>query len=387
MIAYRLKDKDLLRTLLNFGADPSLADTKTRKCLTELILEDKGDKAMASQMKQLLSDCFMQSIVQINLQSIRQYLRSGFELNNVGESHLPDGNTYLHWAVMYANEPVVRLLLENGANVNVTNKNGAIPLQECIVRKCDASLKLDTLQIIEALLVYKSDPFIRGTSGVFKDLNSIELALTKQQTDPDIYNLLKDFVNDVISTTSSSLPNSPLRKSIDNINDSLSPRKFSISSNSSMINILDTIADSKSQNTSPTFLNGSSKSKIEPEHLQNWSSFSTENSNKSVSDLASLLWPKPQNLVIISENDQDGFSLTTIKTQPVYIYFKPPYTYLYLDLVNKLASSFSGLTFFCIHKPVETPFVSVTIDKTMFQQESAYSILVKNSKVIFLVIN
>ncbi len=372
----------MLRTLLNFGADPSLADTKTRKCLTELINEEKGDNPMASQMKQLLSDCFMQSIVQVNIQSIRQYLRSGFELNNIDEARLPDGNTYLHWAVMYANEPVVRLLLENGANVNVTNKHGAIPLQECIVRKCDSSLKSDTLQIIETLLVYKSDPYIRGTSGAFKDLNSIELALMRQQTDPDIYALLKDFVNDVISTTSSSLPNSPLKKSIDSINDSVSSRKFSMSSNISMTNILDTIVDSKSQSHLPSFVNGS-KSKTESEQLQNWSSFSTENSNKSVSELASLLWPKPQNLVIISENDQDGFSLANIKTQPVYIYFKPPYTYLYLDLVNKLASSFSGLTFYCIHKPVETPFVSVTIDKTMFQQESAYSILVKSSKVNF----
>ena len=157
-MAYRIKDKDLLRTLLNFGADPSLADTKTHKCLTDLIKEENSDKNLASQMKQLLSDCFMQSIVQLNIQSIRQFLRSGFDLNNSslnGETRLPDSNSYLHWAVMYANEPVVRLLVENGAFVNAQNKHGATPLHECIVRKCDKSVKADTLQIIETLLVYK----------------------------------------------------------------------------------------------------------------------------------------------------------------------------------------------------------------------------------------
>jgi hypothetical protein len=73
-------------------------------------------------MIQLLSDCFMQAIVQSNVVSLRQYIRAGFELNRPGASLLPDGNSYLHWATMYATESVVRLLVESGAEVNCINK-------------------------------------------------------------------------------------------------------------------------------------------------------------------------------------------------------------------------------------------------------------------------
>ena len=255
LVAYRLKDKDLLRTLLNFGADPSLADTKTHKCLTELINEENSEKnPVAAQMKQLLNDCFMQAIVQLNEHSIRQFLRSGFDLNRdsssslAGDQRLPDGNTYLHWAVMYANEPVVRLLLENGADVNATNKHGATPLHECIVRKCDSSLKTDTLQIIETLLVHKADPNIRatGSGGVFKDMNALELAMSRQLSDPEVYALLKDFLNDVISTTSTSLPNSPIKKSIDSISESVFARKSSISMANNLVSVLDAISSQNS---------------------------------------------------------------------------------------------------------------------------------------------
>lgn len=118
LVAYSLRDKDLIRTLLNFGADPSLKDLKSNKCLMDFVL-DESDLSMI----QLVSDCFMQSIVQSNLTTVRQFLSAGFDLN-ITESHctLPDNNSYLHWAVMYSSEPIVRLLLENGAKINSLNK-------------------------------------------------------------------------------------------------------------------------------------------------------------------------------------------------------------------------------------------------------------------------
>lgn len=119
LVAYSFRDKDLLRTLLNFGADPSLKDLKSNKCLIDL-LRDETDKSII----QLVSDCFMQSIVQGNLTALRQYISAGFQLNVADSTglSLPDNNSYLHWAVMYSNEAVVRLLLENGAHVNSVNK-------------------------------------------------------------------------------------------------------------------------------------------------------------------------------------------------------------------------------------------------------------------------
>lgn len=82
-------------------------------------VRDESDLGMI----QLVSDCFMQSIVQSNLTTVRQFLSAGFDLN-LAESRctLPDNNSYLHWAVMYSSEPIVRLLLENGAQINSLNK-------------------------------------------------------------------------------------------------------------------------------------------------------------------------------------------------------------------------------------------------------------------------
>ena len=102
LVAYNIKDRDCVRALLNFGADPSLIDNKTKKCLTQLIKEEKSNSSHNS-MKQVLSDCFMQLIVQNNLASLKQFLSSGFEinLNEDEDKHtLPDDNSYLHWAVL-----------------------------------------------------------------------------------------------------------------------------------------------------------------------------------------------------------------------------------------------------------------------------------------------
>lgn len=107
-----------MRTLLNFGADPSLKDLKSNKCLIDFLREETDPG-----IYQLVSDCFMQSIVQANSSNVRQYLSAGFELNPPESScSLPDKNSYLHWAAMYADEAIVRLLLENGALVNSINK-------------------------------------------------------------------------------------------------------------------------------------------------------------------------------------------------------------------------------------------------------------------------
>lgn len=82
-------------------------------------VRDESDLSMI----QLVSDCFMQSIAQSNLTTVRQFLSAGFDLNLPESSlSLPDNNSYLHWAVMYSSEPIVRLLLENGAKINSQNK-------------------------------------------------------------------------------------------------------------------------------------------------------------------------------------------------------------------------------------------------------------------------
>lgn len=383
LIAYRLKDKDLIRTLLNFGADPGLADLITKKSLIQLIHNEKStDSNHYNQMMQLLSGCFMQAIVQINIHSLNLFLSAGFELNVADKKviSLPDENSYLHWAVMYANEPVVRLLLENGANVNVQNKYGATALHECITKKND-NCKEDCLHMVETLLIYKADPIsIKGTHGVFKDLSALDLAFNRYQNDPEMFNLMKDFLSEV-SSSSSSVPNSPstLITNTDNTHKPLEKQKSSSSNllinNTNINNLNDSISSNGSigqnENSSP---NNKSINSHEFEQFQNWC-------NLNECDLKSLIWPHPQILTLLNESEEDCFPLTNMKTQPMLIYFKPPHTYQYMDLINKLASAFSGMTFSCIHKPISSAHLAVTINKTLFQQENAYSILVTKSKV------
>ena len=165
-------------------------------------------------MLQLLGDSFMQSLVQNNLLSVRQFLRGGLDLNATATRlNMPDQNSYLHWACMYSSEAVVRLLLESGASVRAVNKYSATPLHECLAIRAKAPAhKEETLRIIELLLVHKSDAVhAKGTGGIYKDLAPLDLAYSRFASDPEYYNLIRDFLSDTTSLTSSSssVPSSP----------------------------------------------------------------------------------------------------------------------------------------------------------------------------------
>lgn len=399
-MAYTLKDRDILRALLSLGADPSLIDVKHKKCLTQLIKEDTSNE----NMKQLLNDSFMQAIAQNNLTTLNQFLTSGFELNS-STTCLPDDNTYLHWSAMYSTEPVVRVLLEHGSDVNSVNKFGATPLHECIAKKkLDSNeVKAEALAIVETLLAYKADPFsIKGTSGQFKDRTPMDMAsdLYHNHQEPAIYNLIKEFNSDSLSTNSSN-PSSPLTKTYSQSTESYvpkspsspkSPQKSFLTKTTSVgiINALNSI--SLNQNGSP----GSSENvptlqKTPPKcsELEKSFSWSTplpqmeKDYENETARLNTLLWPRPQTCIVFDDNtDDDRFLLNDTKSHPMNVFIKPPFTYAYMDFINRIANSFGGMDFMCIHKPppAPTPYITVTIDKTLFQRENAYSLLVTKSK-------
>jgi len=365
LVAYRLKNRDLVRALLNFGADPSLIDIKNQKCFTQLVKQDK-DK----DMKQVLSDCFMQLIVQNNLNSLKLFISSGFEINDYDEITLPDNNTYLHWASLYSSEPIVRLLLENGAEPNRQNSKGATPLHECLAKKI---IDEETLHIIETLLIFKADTIsLKGTHDSFKDKTVMDLAFYRLNTlnEPDVYNLIKDFLNDTsLSSNSTSTPNSPLSKAM------------SVPIEAATTTTATTTTASQINNNEHQF-------KINSEQFSTWQQ-SKDNEEKSDDEpLTRLLWPTPKLCSILSENFKDRFFLNDSKIEPIYIFIKPPHTYSHMDLINKLASSFSGIAFTCIHKPISSPYICVNINKALCQHDNGYSLLVSNSKVnlVFFII-
>lgn len=109
-----------------------------------------------------------------------------------------------------------------------------------------------------------------------------------------------------------------------------------------------------------------------------------------VSDLKSLLWPRPKLVTLLPTTDGDEvFYLSNVKHQPLYIYFRPPHTYAYMDVVSKLAAAFSACVFYCVHKPpvsddglTELPHICVSIDDTTTSRHDEYSILVTRRKIL-----
>lgn len=126
------------------------------------------------------------------------------------------------------------------------------------------------------------------------------------------------------------------------------------------------------------------------DHMNNWVQSQQLNSDPSANELKSLLWPRPQIVTLLGDPkaaDSEKFFLSNVKHQPLYIYFRPPHTYAYMDVVNKLASAFSGLVFYCIHKPVDEPHICVSIDESAFRRHDEYSILVTNKKILISAAN
>lgn len=400
LVAYSMKDRDLIRALLNFGADPSLADTKTNKNLTQLIYEDAQQASdEKSSMKQLLSDCFMQSIVQNDERALRQFVESGLEVNIRDESVvLPDQNTYLHWAALYANESVVRYLLDNGAEVNATNKYGATPLHECIAKR---SIKDDKLKIIETLLVYKADAIgVKGSSGIFKDLTAYELAQSRHQSNlgSEAYLFIKEFLNETSSVPSTPMqPMSPLGKqhSVDSQHFALPTshhhqqhQQHDASSDHSDNASQNSVAPSTIGEHTP--LTHQRSTAHEFEQFVGWcqadaSSNQPEQQQQQQQQLndvsiGSLLWPQPQNLVILSDKYEDRFVLS--KTPTYHVFIQPPNTFKLMDFVSRIASAFSGIGFVCCHKQPDTAsYIHIAIDKSQFNHENSYSLLVTKSRV------
>jgi len=59
-----------------------------------------------------------------NIQAIKDYIANGADLNSKDES----GWTPLHWATSKVHNKAAKILISEGANVNIVNKDGLAPL-------------------------------------------------------------------------------------------------------------------------------------------------------------------------------------------------------------------------------------------------------------------
>lgn len=370
-VAYELLDYDIIRTLLNFGANPGIKDVSNNKTLTKLILESNNHT-----LKQILTDCLLQAIAQNNLFKINQLINSGIDINN--NDDLIEKNSYLHWAVLYSTEDVIKYLLDNGANVNIQNKNGSTPLHDAVYKRKNAN-------IIEILLLYKANVNLKANDGIYKDKTPLDLS----ENDKNMHSLLIDYINETNSDLIKTPPSTPTTSSSTKLNSTT----FFDSQPNTIVNNNDnnTIAKNasiNSANSSSSEINNLNSNEINKKDdlFEAYCNFCTEaviNSNNNNNDdaknaeLFNLLWPKPQ---IIRVNDINNyFRINDKKT--FYIYIKSPNTYKYIDFINRLVSVYSDIKFIFIHKPINIPHITVTIDSNLFHIENSYSILIQTHHI------
>jgi ankyrin repeat protein len=308
-LAFELNDYDILRTLLNFNANPNIKDKINNKTLTELINSSRNQT-----MKQILNDSLLQSIAQNNLTQIQQFIDSGINLNST--DGIIENNSYLHWASLYSNESVVKLLLDNGSNVNIVNKFGSTPLHDAVFKRKD-------LTIVEILLFYKADVNLKATDGVYKNKSSLELS----ESNNEIHSFIIEFMNE------SEPPMSP-------------------NSTEKLIKHADYL----------------------PEHFEIYSNYCVEQVTSN-DNMFSLLWPKPQILKLSNSNQR--FYIPVDKKY--FVYVKPPNTYKYIDFINRLTSVYSDIKFVYVNKEINEPYIVINIDENLFNIENSYSILIKKN--------
>jgi ankyrin repeat protein len=131
------RDKKIAEMLLKYGADPNIQTDMGNTPLS--LASGAGKDTQDSDLVKLL-------------------LNNDLTDPNIQDSN---GNTALNWALKFQTETdpkIVEMLLENGANPNLRNKNGTSPL-------LDATLFKDE-KIVEMLLKYGADPHLADKRGV-----------------------------------------------------------------------------------------------------------------------------------------------------------------------------------------------------------------------------
>jgi ankyrin repeat protein len=319
-VAFNLKNRDIVRALLTCGADPSIKDPQTNKTFYQIVQESND-----SNMKQVFTDTLFQAIVQNDINQILYFINSGFDLNI--KENLIDDNSLLHWAAIYSNEDVIKLLIDNGAHVNSLNKNGCTPLHELLQKRKD-------LRIIELFLKAKADWNIKASDGKFKDKSVLDIC----SNDPELCALMAEYSNEAVSE-----PQSPIN----------SPQIMRLDSN---------LAKNDSINLSKWFENDK---------------FNANDSTKM--DLIDFLWPRPQTITF-NDKSNEKFIIPDIYN-PTLVYIKPPHTYISTESFKNLARAYSLNQFEFICKKKESTQIVMSIDENIFHIENSYTININKSLI------
>ncbi|XP_023247490.1 uncharacterized protein LOC106645899, partial [Copidosoma floridanum] len=148
---------DVVRTLLNCGADPAVTDVQGRNAL---------DVAANSRIRQIYIEELLRATASSDIERVQRLLSAGININSWDSE--ASRNTSLHWAACYSNKNMVEFLTEKGANVNAENGCGATPLHEAVNRS--------EIDICKILLSNGANPLIQAVKGTFSGKTAYDLS-------------------------------------------------------------------------------------------------------------------------------------------------------------------------------------------------------------------
>ncbi|XP_011505439.1 PREDICTED: uncharacterized protein LOC105368183 isoform X2 [Ceratosolen solmsi marchali] len=148
---------DLVRTLLNCGADPAVTNMQGLNAL-EVSINDK--------IRQIYIEELLRATAASEISRVQQLLSVGINVNSWDSK--VSRNTPLHWAACYSNKDMVQYLIDKGADINMENGCGTTPLHEAVNR--------GEIEICQILLKSGSNPFIRAIKGTFSGKSAYDIA-------------------------------------------------------------------------------------------------------------------------------------------------------------------------------------------------------------------
>mmetsp|Transcript_1588 Transcript_1588/g.5178 ORF Transcript_1588/g.5178 Transcript_1588/m.5178 type:complete len:992 (-) Transcript_1588:112-3087(-) len=120
---------DAVRTLLQLGADPSAQDSGGKSAI---VLATAQPAETAHGLAAAFTTMFLQHISQSEVEPTRRMLVGGIDVN--GSDGGRKQNRPLHWACGFGTPEIVALLCRNGADVNLGNADGGMPLHDAAER-------------------------------------------------------------------------------------------------------------------------------------------------------------------------------------------------------------------------------------------------------------
>ncbi|KAM0731335.1 Protein VAPYRIN [Formica fusca] len=249
--ASKINQADIVRTLLNCGADPAVQNANGHNAV---------DVASSDAIRRIYIEELLRATAASEVDRVVQLLDAGLDVNSWDSQG--SKNTPLHWAACYGNKEIITCLLDKGADVNAENGCGATPLHDAVNR--------GDVAICQELLQAGANPHIRAAKGTFTGKTPYDLSRKKQSLHCFFQRFISNFLNEnetMHSPTTSFTETNFCQKSL-----SSNMSQLSVESNKSS----DPVYDVPSRDTGTD---------------------SPSKSNTDKGSIYNLLWPQPKAVI------------------------------------------------------------------------------------------